>query len=92
MAGENNSRAKAGGAPTRNYVVFERQAFEEDQQPYFVEVHRVEARNGTNALRKAYKALERIEATTLVVVPESMWQPKAVRGKVRESIAVEIGG
>jgi hypothetical protein len=85
------TQAKPGGAPTRTYVVLERQIFEQDESAYFVEVHKVEARNGTNALRRAYRELERTEATTLIAIPESMWRLTPVRGRVRESVAVEIG-
>ena len=56
----------------------------------------VVARNGENAMRKAYRLLaeERGEhpETTLVVVSERMWRPMPVKARVpRTSLAIEIG-
>lgn len=56
----------------------------------------VEARNGENALRKAYRLLaaERDEnpETTLVVVAERMWRPTPIKARApRTAMAIEIG-
>jgi hypothetical protein len=85
---------RKGGAPSRTYVVLEQSEFEEGGE-YTVEVHRVEARNATNAIRKAFRELaaqrpDQDEAT-IVVVPESMWRPTPVRLKRSESVSVSIG-
>jgi len=84
---------KAGGAPIRNYIVLEQHAFEEDQAPYFVEAGKVEARNATNALRKAFRELKGGEEaeTVLCVIPEGMWKPTPVKGRRRAEITVSVG-
>lgn len=86
------------GAPTREYVVLERVEFEDDDRVFFVIAHKVEARNGTNALRRAFKEIrqeraeeEPLDEATLAVVPMSQWKPTPVRAKKRESITVDIG-
>lgn len=82
-----------GTSPSRNYVVLERQEFEEaPHDPFFVEVHQVIARNADNALRQAFKELRaagysELEAV-LIVVPESMWRPTTVHASVRESVSL----
>lgn len=89
---ENNK--SAGGAPTRNYVCLEQHAFEEDADgAYFVIAGIVEARNATNAMRKAYREFKGAEESeaTMVVIPEGMWRPTSVRGTRRPDITVSIG-
>jgi hypothetical protein len=99
---EQEQPARKGGAPTRDYVVLEQVIFEEtdDEITYaYLEVHRVEARNGTNALRRAFKELRAIRAGidevfdegTLVCIPAGQWKPTPVRAKKRESITVDVG-
>ena len=87
------------GAPIRTYVILEQIDMEGDAdtgaEPYvaFVEAARVEARNGNNALRKAYKELRgNTEGdATYVPIPESQWQPVVVRGERRSNVTVSIG-
>lgn len=83
----------SGGAPTRNYVCLEQHTFEEDEQLYYVEVGQVEARNATNAMRKAYREFKGTAegGTTFVVIPERMWRPTPVRGTRRPDVTVSIG-
>lgn len=83
---------RTGGSPSREYVVLERVVFEDDGNEYFTQVHRVEARNGANALRRAYKELHASDPheVCLAVVPASMWNPKKVRGRQSQSVSVEI--
>jgi hypothetical protein len=83
----------AGGAPIRTYIVFEEFELEPNGKGY-QEVHRVEARNSENAIRKAYKELagDKDEASaTLVVVPESMWRPTPVHLRPKTTVSVSIG-
>lgn len=83
---------KKGGAPSREYVVLEEGAFEDDQKPYFTEVHRVEARNAQNAMRRAFKDLkgEAEAEATLVVVPATMWRPTKVKIQKTERTTVSF--
>lgn len=86
---------KSSGAPTRVYVVIEQQHFDDDDD-YFVEVHRVKARNAPNALRKAFRELKdrdtgREPDAVLLAIPESMWRPTPVRARTREHITVDVG-
>lgn len=83
---------KKTGAPSRTYVVLEQGEFD-DASHYFTEVHRVEARNAQNAMRKAFKDLhgEKEAEATLVVVPASMWRPEKVRIKKTERVSVSFG-
>ena len=84
--------SKKSGAPVRTYVVLEQGRFEDTDEPYFTEVGRVESRNATNAIRKAFRELDRAdEELTLAVVPESMWRPTPVKLARRESLSVAIG-
>lgn len=82
-----------GTSPSRNYVVLERQQFEDAEgESFFVEVHQVEARNAENALRQAFKEMRAggyaaLDAM-LVVVPETQWRPTAVHANLRESVSV----
>lgn len=86
-----------GGAPTRNYVCLERHTFEdtigEDDGTYFVHVGQVEARNATNAMRKAYREFKGAAEgeSVFVVIPESMWRPTPVKGTRRPDVTVSIG-
>lgn len=90
---DNGRRPGSGGAPSRTYRVFEEQHFDEDNAPYFVEIGTVEARNATNALRKAYRDLKGGEEGDCVLsaVPESYWRPTPVAGKRRADITVSVG-
>lgn len=96
---EDNHKS-AGGAPTRNYVCLEQQVFEDDAvlgddsiNTYFVIAGTVEARNATNAMRKAYREFKGTAESeaVMVVIPEGMWKPTAVRGTRRPDITVSIG-
>lgn len=81
------------GAPSRNYVVLEQDAFENGDL-FYVEVHRVEARNHPNAMRKAYRELaadRSSDEAVLVCVPESQWKPTKVAVSRRQDIRVAIG-
>jgi hypothetical protein len=93
--------AARGGAPTRPYVVLEEIALDtegtdSEQALAYQKVAVVEARNGTNALRKAFKQLrdgrEDYDAATLAVIPEGQWKPTPVRAERKESITVAVGG
>lgn len=85
---------RRGGTPTRNYVVLEQIELEADGVA-FVEAHKVEARNGDNALRRAFRELRaerpELDETTLVVIPEGQWKPRPVRAERSEQIKVAIG-
>lgn len=93
------AEARRSGAPTREYMVLELIEFDDDDRTYFAVAHKVEARNGTNALRRAFKEIraerngteDAFDETTLAVVPMSQWKPTPVRAKRRESITVDIG-
>jgi hypothetical protein len=81
------SEARRGGAPTRPYVVLEQIQLEgTDGDVAYQNVLVVEARNGTNALRKAFKELrgdrEDYDEATLAVIPEGQWKPTPVRADV----------
>lgn len=103
MTEENGQPRKGGGAPTRDYIVLEQTVYEESEAGItycWLEAHRVEARNSTNALRKAFKemreerrvqGIEPLDEATLEVVPASYWKPTPVRAKKRESITVAVG-
>lgn len=93
-----------GGSPTREYVVLEQVVYDEDEANgtathAWLDVHRVEARNGTNALRKAFKELraaraevgEQLDEGVLNCIPAGQWKPTPVRAKKRESITVDLG-
>lgn len=86
---------RGGGSPTRNYVCLEQHHFEDapDDEPYFVIAGTVEARNSTNALRKAFRQFRGGEEgeAVMVVIPEGMWRPTPVRGRRRPDITVSIG-
>jgi hypothetical protein len=86
---EDPEARKAGGAPTRGYVVLE------EIGHAYQNVLTVEARNGQNALRKAFKDLREgrpdLDATTLAVIPEGQWKPTPVRAQRKESITVSVG-
>lgn len=60
---------------------------------YYVIAGIVEARNATNAMRKAYREFKGAEESeaVMVVIPEGMWRPTAVRGTRRPDITVSIG-
>ena len=104
-ATEQEATPRKGGAPTREYVVLEQVVYEEDEASgsvvhAYLEAYRVEARNGPNALRKAFKELRRERAEhggevfdegMLVTIPAGQWRPTPVRAKKRESITVDLG-
>jgi hypothetical protein len=88
----------AGGAPTRNYVCLEQQLLDDDTNGStgefcYVVAGKVEARNATNAMRKAFREFKGGEEgeAVLVVIPEGMWRPTPVRGTRRPDITVSIG-
>ena len=89
---QDQDRNGAGSSPVRRYVTLEQHRFEEDDQPYWIVVGAVEARNGTNALRKAYREFKGAEEgdTVMVVLPEGQWRPKTVKGTRRPDITVSI--
>jgi hypothetical protein len=91
---EQATDARRGGAPTRPYVVLEEIHLDDDGLAY-QKVLTVEARNGQNALRKAFKQLRAdrtdYDAATLAVIPEGQWKPTSVRAKRTESITVAVG-
>jgi hypothetical protein len=94
--------AARGGAPTRPYVVLEEIALDtegtdSEQALAYQKVAVVEARNGTNALRKAFKELRQergdaFDEAVLSVIPEGQWKPTPVRAERKESITVAVGG
>lgn len=73
-------------------MVLEEVQFEGDETRYYHKVHRVEGRNKTNALRRAFRELREggfaSETATLAVVPESLWVPKEVGAQPREQIVI----
>jgi hypothetical protein len=83
------------GSPTRTYFVLEQQTQDVDPEgePVFRERTTVVAHNGEGALRKAYRKLfgDSEEQVTMVVVPESMWKPKPVRGRTKADVSIDIG-
>jgi hypothetical protein len=87
---------RRGGAPTRPYVVLEQIQLEGSDDVAYQHVLVVEARNGPNALRKAFKEIradrEDYDEATLAVIPAGQWKPTPVRAERRESITVNLGG
>lgn len=87
--------AKRGGAPTRVYIVLEQIELDGDQPLAYQVVTTVEARNGQNALRKAFKDLRTqrtdFDEATLAVIPEGQWKPTPVKAERKESITVSVG-
>lgn len=84
--------ARTGGAPTRTYVILERLSFDEQEGFYYVELVRLEARNASGALRKAWNELNRRDETAMLVpVPENQWRPRPVSGHRVDDYSVEIG-
>lgn len=76
----------------RTYVVLEEQEFE-DGQKYTVELGRFEARNATNALRRAFKQLiTDNESHTLIAITATQWRPTPVQRSHRQVESVQIGG
>lgn len=57
----------------------------------YSEVGRVDSRNSTNAIRRAFRELPADGERILAVVPESMWRPTPVKLRKRESVSVSIG-
>lgn len=89
------AEAAKKGSPTRTYFVLEQQTQDVDPEgePVFRERTTVVAHNGEGALRKAYRKLfgDSEEQVTMVVVPESMWKPKPVRGRTKADVSIDIG-
>lgn len=87
-----------GKSAVRNYIVLERLP-DPDANGGADAVYAmravVEAHNGDGAMRKAYRKLYAEEApeseVALVVVPESMWRPKKVKGRTKKDMAIDIG-
>jgi len=79
--------------PTRAYVVLEQGTFSDDEQPYWTEVGRVEARNAQNALRKAFRDIKGDAEgdTVFCVIPDSMWRPTPVAARRRADITISVG-
>lgn len=92
-AATDKPKAKAKGAPARPYVVLRQETFEDTDDPYFVKVHEVEARNAQNAMRRAFKDLSGDAETqaTLVVIPASMFRPTQVSLTKTERVSVSFG-
>jgi hypothetical protein len=98
------TETRRGGAPTRSYKVLESIELE-NQDHAFVEVFEegdlsegtVDARNTTNAYRKAFKLMreargEGFDRAVLIVIPISQWNPTPVQARRKESITVSVGG
>lgn len=83
------AKESTGTSPLRTYVVLEEGHFE-DNELYYTVVHRVEARNNSNALRKAFRELReggyKNETAVLMTVPEKQWRPTPVSVRVREQV------
>lgn len=97
QASETTVERGSGGSPTRPYVVLEEIQLEGDGDHLaYQKVAVVEARNGTNALRKAFKELRGsrtdYDEAILAVIPEGQWKPTPVRAERKESITVAVGG
>ena len=106
-AAKRQSKAKKGkgkkqSSQTREYVILRkgvepgewREAFERpdpDSDEPFV----LESRNGTTALRAAYRLLSEAESEPqeylLICVPRNMWQIKKVAGRVHRQTAISVG-
>lgn len=96
------AKTKSETAATRGYVILRmgsetgewNEAFERpdpDSEEPFV----LESRNGTTALRSAYRLLSESEQEPqeymLVCVPRNMWQVKKVAGRVHRQTAISVG-
>lgn len=77
----------------REYVVLEVQAFEDSPAEEFtVELGRFEARNATNALRRAFKTLiTDDEPHRLIAVTATQWRVVPVQRSHRQVESVQIG-
>lgn len=98
------SAKKAATPGIRGYVILRvgadpgdwTEAFErpdpDDDEPFVLE-----ARNGTSALRKAYRMLSEADEAEapqeylLVPVPKKLWNPKLVKGRVHRQEAISVG-
>jgi hypothetical protein len=77
----------------RTYVVLEEHTFEDADEKYTVELGRFDARNATNALRRAFKALiTDDEPHTLIAVTATQWRKTPVQRSHRQIESVQIGG
>jgi hypothetical protein len=80
---------RAGENPGEWMEAFERPANNPDE-PFVLE-----HRNGTTALRAAYRMLAEIEKEPqeflLVCVPRKLWNPKLVQGRIHKQTAISIG-
>lgn len=97
-ASRKKKAAKAGGAPSRAYFIFEEIKIDLDGKETSAWVKRkfgnewtITARNGPNALRAAGRAIGAGYEGTLVPVPVSMWNPQPVSTKQRDDLSVSVG-
>lgn len=83
---------RKGTSPIRSYICLEQQILEGDEVCYVI-AGTVQARNSTNAMRKAYREFvgAKEHESVMVVIPEGAWRPLAVRGTRRPDITVSIG-
>lgn len=81
-----------GRSQAREYVVLEVHTFEDSDEEYTMEVGRFTARNGNNALRKAFKAnVTDDDEHRYIAVPASQWHVVPVRRSHRQVESVQIG-
>jgi hypothetical protein len=80
------------GSPVRRYYVL--RASDSDESTFQV-VDSVTAHNPDGAMRQGYRLLfgdEPGQEATLAVVPQSMWQPRKIKGRQpRTNLALDIG-
>lgn len=78
---------REGAEPGQWQEAFQR---EDADEPYVLE-----ARNGTTALRAAYRMLAEAETEpqdyTLVCIPRKLWNVKKVTGRVHKQTAISVG-
>lgn len=84
-------KRKAPKTKPRKYVILRIYGDDSIQKP--LEGGPVEARNGDDAIKVAYKQLAESaeDEMELVAVPEGYWKPKKVKGRKKEDYAVEVG-
>jgi hypothetical protein len=94
---------KAKGGAFRPYAVLERVVYDDDSVAFLpvkdptdnAKDLVMESRNAQVALRDAFKAMCRADATrqtaTLVVVPQRMWTPTTVAIQTRQTVSVTAG-
>lgn len=83
------------GAPksqVREYVVLEEHTFEDDGSLYYSVLGKFQARNATNALRRAFKTLiTDNEPHKLIAVTGTQWRITPVQRSHRQVESVQIG-